>query len=447
MILREKWNNLAQIAAETNNQNMDDEFAKLYNYWGWCFGAAIVWLLLARSPLVWAYPTIFTILSLLTLIIVLPSFLDLFARKLLADRKPKTTLWFIGPAVLIGEVMNLIPGNPFAMGLPDALRLQGLAYLQLEQSEQAETALRRLLPMEESGSDKHLVRHARTMLLLCNALTQQGKLEESEELSNKAIAILEQDNDPRGLANSLCILCATLSKEGKANQAITVGNRALKLLEQMHASDVGDLKLLSIVVNNLAVAYSHAGNAARSEELYRRSLALKLNLFGSESKEVVLGFSNVGYVLLVQGQYPQACEMLERAKGLAVSLGLQQARIWMSVLANCGDVHRALGHFAEAEKEQLEALKLREKRKDDDLHESYYNLGKLYRDTKDFSKAKGYFEKALKISEKRFGEHPKVASILEDYAKLQRAMNFDQEALQMEQHAKVIREKFVTLED
>ena len=426
---------------------MKDEFDQLRTYWQWCTGAIVVWLFLNRSPLVRTYPAAYALVSLFLMILILPSFLDYMARKFLLHQKYRLMLFCITPAVSIGEVMSQIPGNPFALGFPFALNLKALALLKLEKSAAAEKVLRRLVAYYENRKDKNPIRHARAMLLLCNALTQQGKLAESEEMSNKGIAILESQPDvsPQTLASSLCDLCTTLAKEGKANQAIIVGNRALALIEGMRFSDDGQLRLLGMVVNNLAVAYNYAGNSARAAELYQRSLDLKLKLFGSNSKEVVLGQNNVGYALLLQGQYVEACESLERAKNLAISLGLQNARIWPTVLGNCGDVHRALKRFDEAEKEQLEACTLREQTKSEELHESYYCLGKLYRDKEEFTRAEPYFEKALKMREKRFGEHPKVASVLEDFAKLKRAMKLESEAQNMEERAKVILKNFSSL--
>jgi tetratricopeptide (TPR) repeat protein len=390
---------------------------------------------------------VYTTAGIVLLTLALPGFLDFAARSLLHDRKYELVFFCITPAVAIGEVMNLIPGNPYAAGLPYALNLQALALVLMEKSAEGEQRIKRLLAFYESQADKSPISEARAMLLLCNALSQQGKLEESEEMSTKAIAILENhgDKDPRTLAGSLCDLCATLAKEGKANQAITIGNKALSLVQGERGSDDDQLRLLGMVLNNVAIAYDYAGDFTRAGELYKRSLDLKLKLFGDNTREAVIGYNNYGYSLLLQRQYEKSCEALEHAKNLAVKLDLQTSRLWLDILANCGDVHRGLKRFDEAEKEQLEALRLREQRYKLALDESYDFLGKLYRDKQDFAKSQSYFEKSLKIREKRFGDHPKVATTLEDYAELKRAMKLDSEADVLEERAKAIRKNFVIL--
>jgi tetratricopeptide (TPR) repeat protein len=386
-------------------------------------------------------------LSLLLLALGLPGFFDYGARVLLLNRRYAMMYWLITPAVLAGELYNLIPQNPFAAGLPHALTLQALALLRMERSAEAEKSLRRLVAFHKTRDDIDPINRVRAMLLLGNALSQQGKVEESETIATEALAILESQpaSSPRTLVTALCDLCATLSKEGKANQAITVGNRALTLAEALQPPDDSNLKMLGMVANNLAVAYNYAGQLERAKKLYERSLNIKLKLFGSESREAALAYNNVGYVTLLEGDYGQACQLLEKAKDLAVSLGLDSSVVWMDILANCGDVHRALGRFEESEKEQLEALRLRELKKNDGIHESFYCLGKLYRDTQDYAKAKTNFDKALKMREKRFGEHPKLARLLEDYAKLKRQMKLDSEADQMEARAQTIFKNFINL--
>ena len=102
------------------------------------------------------------------------------------------------------------------------------------------------------------------------------------------------------------------------------------------------------------------------------------------------------------------------------------------------------GHYAEAEKYYLAALKEAETFGPEDprLPTRLNNLAELYRTQGKYAEAEPLYQRALAIWEKALGpEHPNVATSLENYAALLRNMNREAEAVQMEAHAKAIRGK------
>ena len=90
--------------------------------------------------------------------------------------------------------------------------------------------------------------------------------------------------------------------------------------------------------------------------------------------------------------------------------------------------------------------RLLRKRKEDGimarpLHASD-NLARLYRDQSRYQEAESLYQRAIAIDEKAFGpEHAEVATDLEAYAILLRAMNRPEEALALEERARAIRDK------
>jgi tetratricopeptide (TPR) repeat protein len=381
--------------------------------------------------------------NVLGLLLVLPPFLDFYARKLLGERKYELSNLFSTIAAGIGELMNIIPGNPYAAGLPFFLMMQLVTLNKLEDAATAEKVARRLLKYYNAQKDVHPMRIAHATVLLGTALSQQGRYEESEKATRDAIAIFEQQQGvrPVKIAASLADLCATLAREGKSKPAIDIGSKALRIMENSPGEEQRDLILLGMTLNNLAVAYNYAGQPEKALELYERSLKIKLRLFGEKSKEAVIGFNNVGFALLEMDQFAKSAESLEKAKQVAHDLGLQNTAIWPNIICNCGDVHRALGRFDEADKELQEALKLREKTKGHkDLHESYHCLGKYYRDIKDYPKSEQYFQKALSLREKQFGpDHSKVSNTLREYAQLLRQCKRETEAETIEARVAAIK--------
>lgn len=396
-----------------------------------------------------SYPLALAWLNLCFLVIVLPPALFFGAASAFSKHDLKTASLCLNVAVPLLEIMALIPGNPFGLGLCEFLLFQASILVQMERSEAAEKIARRVLALNQGPPIKDLQRQVFALVVLGSAQCQLGRYAESETTTNQAISVLENDKDrePILVAASLADFCVTLSRQGKAKQALEMGKRALEMMESIGDPDESKMVTLGMTLNNVAVAYDEIGQGKRAEELYQRSLKIKLKIFGEKSQQAVLGYDNLACSLIEQKDYDRALEAVERARPLASELNLGKRNVWTSILTNCGDIYRAKGRLDEAERDLLEALRLREGNNSTHLHDSYHCLGKLYADKDDFVKAKSFFDKALTDREKRFGpEHPKVASTLEEYAKLERKRGLDQDAQQMEERAKSIREKFKDLD-
>src|SRR5262249_6307225 len=134
-----------------------------------------------------------------------------------------------------------------------------------------------------------------------------------------------------------------------------------------------------------------------------------------------------------------ASEKLEKARTIMVKLNLQNSSMWGHLLENLGDLHRAQGRFDQSEKELLESLELRKKRFKEDLHGSYHDLAKLYRDKHDWKTARLYFEKALSYREKRLPAP--AAETLKEFAKMYEHMGNDAEATVLKKRADELLER------
>ncbi len=420
----------------------NDDFKRVRRHWRWSAGALFVWLFVYRAGI--DHPLQNIVINTVMFILVLPAFLDILAYGAFLRREYKLVNLLTACSVPIQEIMDLIPSNPFASALADTLKLRSLTLLRLEKGNEAERTLRRTLSICERESNLNEARVPQILMLISDALRQQGKFEESEVFSKKAIAILEScpDLGPLQIANALADLGATLSKQGQIEEALKAGKRALEIRQNYNSSEDHELMMLGLTMNNLAVSYSDAGNYEKAQALYKQALDIKLKIRGSNSREAVVGYNNLGYALLEQSKYDQAAELLEKSRAIAIQLDLSNTVIWQSILCNCGDAHRGQGRLKEAEIEQLEVLRLREKQKAESLHHSYHCLGTLYRDKGELDKAKSYFDKALRIREQRFGkDHPKVAKTLEECAELLYKMNRAAEADKMKERAQVIGER------
>jgi tetratricopeptide (TPR) repeat protein len=85
-------------------------------------------------------------------------------------------------------------------------------------------------------------------------------------------------------------------------------------------------------------------------------------------------------------------------------------------------------------------VKIREKDADSpDLATALSNLGRLYRDQKRFADAEPLYKRALAIREKVYGaDDPSVAAVLRNYAIVERGLNKQAEAKELDDRARKI---------
>ena len=428
-------------------QSSSEENRHLHRYVRWCAGTLLFWAIVDCTPAIHAFPLALGIVNTVLFLLVLPAVLIILNCCLLWLNKPELAHMCATPAMMLGTLYALVPGNPFAPDPKLLMTLQIFSLLLLDRAAEAEPMCRRLLQIfESSGSEDAKGSIARTKIQLATAMNQQGKFEEARELLNEVLVTMKEDPDTarNEIAANIADLSITLSKQGDVKQSLKLGHEALKMMESVVSADESDrsnLRLLGCNLTALGFAYMKACQFARAQELYQRSLDIKLKLFGEKYRETVLGQSNLGWSYVCLQDHEKALVHCERAKMTAIELNLQHLDLWSSVLENCGAAHRAVGRLAEAEKELLESLRLKEKRNSTQLDSAWHELAGLYRDKGDATKAEAFYKKALEAREKQYGaNHPIVEITLSDLAKLLRSANRIEEAEKLEQRAATIRE-------
>lgn len=410
-------------------------YSDLLKSGGWTLAAILVWIVLSLFPSVRENQVFFAWMNVVMLLCVLPTVLLLigvghFAMK--AKYVGSSACLLV--AIIIAEVLNLIPFNPFALGLPFCLMCQGQNFSALGHFKAAELCARRLMAFWGADKPAHSQWQLSALTCLAEALQGQGRYDEASKVLEPMFKMVESNDVCDELqAAALSDFAGNLSKLGRAKEAIQMANKALTILNSMPNGAKEQLSLLSIAMSQLGIAHECAGEYQLALQWYRKGLAAKIEMHGDDALETATGLNNVGYALTECGQLEEASEKLEKARQILAKLGLQDTNSWAHVIENLGDLHRAMGKFDEAESELLESLQLRKKRFKEDLHHTYHDLGKLYRDKQDWKNAQTYFEKALSAREKRFAAP--TAQTLKEFAKLMQAMEKNAEATTMQQRA------------
>ena len=186
------------------------------------------------------------------------------------------------------------------------------------------------------------------------------------------------------------------------------------------------------------------GTFEEGKRHFERSLALQLQLLGSEHPVVASSYNNLAAVLRGQGDLKQAKEYHERALAIRQqTLGPQHPDV-ASSYNNLAAVLRGQGDLKQAKEYHEHALAIKQETlgpQHPDVASSYNNLGIVLRDQGDLKQAKEYHERALAIRQQTLGpQHPNVASsynnlatVLSDQGDLKQAKEYHERALAIRQ--------------
>ena len=113
-----------------------------------------------------------------------------------------------------------------------------------------------------------------------------------------------------------------------------------------------------------------------------------------------------------------------------------------------GDIYKDQGRYHEAETKYLQALELRKNYFRGEYYpaiaDSYTSLGRLYQASRNFEKAKSYYDKALEIQTKLFDDdHTDIASSYNNLAILCQEQKQNEESEKLYKKALDIYKKFL----
>ncbi len=216
---------------------------------------------------------------------------------------------------------------------------------------------------------------------------KRGELQEALQADLAALRLMEEIEDPLGIAGAYERLSEDVRLQGRHEDALVYARKAIETSEENNLEE------------ELVYSYTVAGDACIAIEDYQMAFAyfdMALNLakklgFGSID---LSGFTNNrGNALKRLGNYEEALTDYEEAKRLAVEANYQNAL--NSVSANIGEVHLLMGNYEKALPYQLETIRLQEQHGDlPNLPENYMHISTIYENLGDYPAALEYQKKA-----------------------------------------------------
>jgi diguanylate cyclase (GGDEF)-like protein/putative nucleotidyltransferase with HDIG domain len=221
----------------------------------------------------------------------------------------------------------------------------------------------------------------------------EGDLDAAAEHARSSLRIAEDGNVVQAVAHALNLLGACAQHRGVLDEA-----RSLYLSAERHASEAGELSLVTMVRLNLGVIANIQGDLAGALEHYREglSVAKRIELFDS----VIFALNNLGMVLTDLGRWEEARVAFDEALGYCESTGNTGVQVVVAV--NRAEMLAEQGAYPDAEEACRSAFRLM--RSIDDLRaagDMFKVQGIIAREREDLEAAERHFERALSHAEER----------------------------------------------
>ncbi len=247
-----------------------------------------------------------------------------------------------------------------------------------------------------------------------------GELVEAEKHARRAVRIREQQlgpNDPQ-VANSLYVLGTIYAGMQRLEAAEKLIARALRIQESRLGPEAGEV---GTILMELGLIHRDQGKLAEAEGAFRRVLANGERRLGPDHPDLATVLNNLALVLHDRGLLEEATLLYRRSIDLKERSFGPTPRLAAS-LSNLGELERALGEYAQAERRFVRAQEIMEAAVGP---ESVYvglllaSRGLIHRDRGELELAESLLERGTRVVEASVGpEHRRFAQKLVQMASL-----------------------------
>ena len=262
------------------------------------------------------------------------------------------------------------------------------------------------------------------------------------ELLGRGEELIREEEDPKIQAEILSTIGQVYTDVGLRTHAEGPIKRAVEVLEQHQIEGPH----LAKAVSNLASWYYRRGDAKRAEELYRRSLEIKLEVGDNAVVDVPKTLTHLATLAMQRGGFDEAETLYRQALKSRINEFGEGDLSVATNMRSLGMLYYLQGDFEEAEPFLLRAQEIREQKLTDGdplVATTLSSLGRVRHALGDLVEAENYYLRAFKIRQENFLEphHPHVAASRVDLARLYLDLS------QVDTAEEHIREALVTLQE
>jgi CHAT domain-containing protein len=257
----------------------------------------------------------------------------------------------------------------------------------------------------------------------------QNKFEDSIPKYQQALKLLQQQNDPKAIADAAYKLGSAYLRIGKFTEAKQQLNDALKVHEELSDKSAIGMDLL-----RLASADAHQANYAAALELANKALGIHKSI--ANQKGIADAYLQIGIVSQWQDKYDEALKNLQQAAEIYEALDDKKG------ITQCynaiGSTNWRKGNLDQALEEYNKAFSLAEATNNKTMMcQILGNMGLIYWNQADSEKALEYYEKSNLISREIGSKTDEsinlfnIAIVHLETGEYEEAQNFYQKSLQM----------------
>jgi tetratricopeptide (TPR) repeat protein len=186
-----------------------------------------------------------------------------------------------------------------------------------------------------------------------------------------------------------------------------------------------------------------SGYYTQSADLYQQALTLREGSNGKDDLTVVQSLYNLATAHEAKGEYVSAIKLYRRAQSIAEKNSSNHAKTIQGFIAVLFEARGMIGQTKNSTLQSVSAYKNFTKGKHPFYGIVLYKLAGFYSQEKKIEQADKYFQESIAAIEQNNGEqHPYLAVVLEDYARLSRSNNLEIDSTILEQRATRIREYY-----
>jgi|GEM_PF-1253091 len=265
-----------------------------------------------------------------------------------------------------------------------------------------------LLPVSDSLKMK-----AMTALQRGDSLIKAYRYQEAEKAFRQALPYFESIGDCYHTAFCQLWLGEALYGQGRYKKALQTGLKSEAVAIACPARDTMDF--YSMILQNIGVFYSKAGDYRKQMAYYRRAFDHILQYNGRQSERGADAFYNLGMAYGRRGQWDRAIAYFDTSLQIAEVIDYPDGIA--STFLSLSYAYGVKEDYARAIDYQRRALKLTTSKTE--TAQGWNNLGVLYSDMGDYSEALHYLGQALTLREELYGEyHDEILSTLLNIARV-----------------------------
>ncbi|MCK4827623.1 tetratricopeptide repeat protein [bacterium] len=257
-----------------------------------------------------------------------------------------------------------------------------------------------------SEKQKRKVDYARARLLTCSSRSQHSLIS-AMHLYETLVA---SETDEESLGKYLFYLGFDLHLLNQYERALEYYKKSLAIRLRVFGEQHPDV---AESYTGVGEVYSIKGEYEKALEYYKKGLAITLKLYGEEHPDVAASYNNIGNVYSNKGEYEKALEYLEKSLAIGLKVyGEEHPRTARSY-SLIGHVYWKEGEYDNALEYFKKSLAINLKlfgEESPGVARFYIHLGNVYYDKSEYDKALEHYQKSLAMFLKIFGEeHPHVA--------------------------------------